>query len=153
MTKLEAYRKVCELAGAAVLETPRVGNAQAYVRRSLLNRIEDALIAAGFDMQAARAKLDADTKAERKQSRTERDVKAVAAFPLGACIRLVSWRPPLPDRISRYDIGFVVAPDASTRPRRGKPDQVYVRWNVVGEPRTWVSAHDIEVSVSRTPTP
>jgi hypothetical protein len=140
MSTDEKYRRVCELAGAAVLESTRNGAHWAYVRRELLNRIEDALIAAGFDMQAARTKLATAKKAERKASRIKRDAKELAKYPVGTQVKLFKWSALTPDWVTPFDTGQVIEPEG----RKRKPDHVYVRWNVEDKPRSWVSVYDIE---------
>jgi hypothetical protein len=145
-TKMEAYHRVCVLAGAVVLEAPRGDKPTAYISRSALNRLEAALIEAGFDMRSARAKLDADKRAERKASRSKRDADTLAKFPVGKWVKvpLYGLRATLPANVAALDIGQVIEPDAASRPRKGKPDQVYVRWNVPGEPRGWISVYSLE---------
>jgi len=146
-TRLEAFHRVCVLAGAVVLEAPRGDKPTAYIPRSALNKLEAALIEAGFDMKSARARLDADKRAERNASRSKRDANAVAKFPVGSWAKLPLYHRcrKLPANVAALDIAEVIEPDFTSRPRKGKSDQVYVRWNVLGEPRSWVSVYNLEL--------
>lgn len=55
-----ALKDIARLAGLIVLETARkrpFGGRMAYVRRVLIEQLEAALVAAGYDMTAARTQM------------------------------------------------------------------------------------------------
>jgi hypothetical protein len=130
--EVDKLRKVCKLVGMAILETPRNGAASGKVRRGLLNQIEDALIEAGYDMVAARAKYNAATKADRDARVAKRDADSIAKVPPGSRIQVSLYSRATERRLEK---GTVVAP--------AKKDMVMVRWDE-GEP-SLISAHHLEL--------
>jgi hypothetical protein len=136
MKTIDAYREVCRLAGIAVLESSRTGKSSAYVRRNLLNQIEDALITAGFDMNAARTRINAATKAERRASKQKRDAEIVAKFPNGSRVQVDLYsRDAEKFGVNRCDQGTVIEP--------GKNDMLKVQWDDHGP--KWISAYALNL--------
>jgi hypothetical protein len=124
-TKDEWLREVCRLAGIAVLETPREGNRTGQVRRSILNQLEDALTAAGYDMPKARTAHDARVRLENKQARAKRDAAVVAKFALGSRVQRALYDTNTKDcpSVERLEEGVVLA-------RSKKPGRVVVKWDM-----------------------
>lgn len=126
--------EVARLAGVLVIEAPEGNRTTTYVRRDLVRQLEVALIAAGYNIPAARQSYRDKLKAEGRIASEMRDQKVLATLPIGRKVQLTGNMQTFPPGVARYDWGEVA---------ERKRKQVKVRWTSQAEP-AWISIYDLE---------